>query len=328
LIKTRANLVICKRVKVLLAKVVDYEKDNITHLKKWVAVESACACHKQKIRKNGDLPYITAEKLEDLVDEFVKFPVGQHILLTGGASGAWTDYMICYPWAQKDVASKMLALSRMEYFLIFESLSVVAQRELFLRSQKEAQKHVKEGCTLLSLPCGVMRDLLTLDFSGAKDYTLIGVDLDPESLNAAQALANELNISNTQLIQDNAWEFILDTPVDFINSIGLNVYVSDRKRVTALYRQFYQALKPGGVLFTGVLTYPPEREKESDWKMSLIPPHHYEMEKILVDDILELHFENYRTMDEIREDFIEAGFSKVEIIPDQRCIFPAVIATK
>ncbi len=311
-----------------MSKVIDLEKDNITHLEKWDAIEKACACHKEKIRKNGDLPYITAEKLENLVDEFVKFPLGQHILLTGGANGIWTDYLICYPWAQTDVASKMLNLNRMEYFLIFESLSVVAQRELFLSSQKEAQKHVKEGCRLLSLPCGVMRDLLTLDFSKVQDYTLIGIDLDPESLNAAKALANELSISNIELIQDNAWEFVLDTPVDFINSIGLNVYVKDRKRVIALYRQFYQALKPGGTLFTGVLTYPPEREKTSDWIMGNIPLHHCEMEKILADDILDLHFENYRTMDEIKEDFIEAGFSKVEIIPDRCCIFPAVIATK
>lgn len=254
-----------------MTKVIDYERDNITHSKKWEALECACACHKEKIRKIGNLPYITTEKLESLIDEFVKFPLGQHILLTGGANGIWTDYMICYPWAQQNVASKMLSLSRMEYFLIFESLSVVAQRELFLRSQKEAQKHVKEGCKLLSLPCGVMRDLLTLDFAEVKDYTLIGIDLDPESLDAAQTLANERNITNTQFIQDNAWEFVLDTPVDFINSIGLNVYVSDRKRVVALYRQLYQALKPGGVLFTGVLTYPPEREKKSDWILDHIP---------------------------------------------------------
>lgn len=311
-----------------MSKVIDYERDNITHAKKWEAIETARACHKQKIRKAGDLPYITTEKLEALIDEFVKFPLGQHILLTGGANGLWTDYMICYPWAQQNVASKMLNLSRMEYFLLFESLSVVAQRELFLRSQKEAQKHVKEGCKLLSLPCGVMRDLLTLDFSEVKDYTLIGIDLDPESLDAAQTLANQRNITNTQFIQDNAWEFILDTPVDFINSIGLNVYVGDRKRVIALYRQLYQALKPGGVLFTGVLTYPPQREKKSDWIMDHIPPHHYEMEKILVDDILELHFENYRTMDEIKKDFMEAGFSNVELIPDKCCVFPAVIAIK
>lgn len=307
---------------------VDYESDNITHSKKWEAIDKACEYHKQKIREKGDRSYITAEKLEHLVDEFVKFPLGQHILLTGGANGIWTDYMISYPLIQKDLSSKALTLSRMEYFLIFESPFVVAQRELFLRAQKEAQKHVKEGCRLLSLPCGVMRDLLTLDFSRVKDYTLIGVDLDPESLSAAQFLANELNISNVELTQDNAWEFEVDTPVDFINSIGLNVYVSDREQVIALYRQLYNALKPGGTLFTGVLTYPPGREKESDWDLNLIPEHHSGMEKILIDDILELHFENYRTLDEIENDFYKAGFSKVEVIPDQYCVFPAVIATK
>lgn len=301
---------------------------NITHSQKWEKLEAACQAHKKKIRKLGDAPGVSVEALEQLVDEMAKFPMGRHILLTGGANGIWTDYMISFPWAQKDVAIKMLAMNRLEYFIIFECLSVVAQRELFLMAQKEAQKHVKEGCRLVSLPCGMMRDLLELDYSGVSNYSLIGVDLDLDSIQAAHKFAFEEEISNVQFIQEDAWKFEAEKPVDFINSIGLNVYESDRNRVVDLYRQFYKSLKPGGVLFTGVLTYPPGWEKKSDWILENIPEGHLEMDKIIIDDVLDLHWQNYRTIEEMKEEFLEAGFSKVEIIPDTCCVFPAVIATK
>lgn len=304
------------------------DESNITHSQKWNNVEAAFEAHKKKFNELGNVLGVSVESLELILKEMTKFPMGRHILMTGGANGIWTDYMISYPWVQKDVASKMLTMNRLEYFIIFECLSVVAQRELFLFAQKEAQKHVKEGCRLVSLPCGVMRDLLELDYSGVSKYSLIGVDLDLESIQAAHKLAFEEEISNVQFVQDDAWKFEAEEPVDFINSIGLNVYESDRERVVELYRQFAKSLKKGGVLFTGVLTYPPGWEKKSDWILENIPEGHYEMDKIVIDDVLALHWQNYRTLEEIEEDFLGAGFSKVEIIPDRYCVFPAVIATK
>ncbi|MCP5505517.1 MAG: methyltransferase domain-containing protein [Chlamydiales bacterium] len=301
---------------------------NITHSQKWSKLETACVAYKKKFRELGDVPGVTVEALEQILEEMTRFPMGRHILMTGGANGIWTDYMISFPWVQKDVASKMLTMNRLEYFIIFECLSVVAQRELFLLSQKEAQKHLKEGCRLVSLPCGVMRDLLELDFSGISEYSLIGVDLDLESIQAAHKLAFKEEIKNVQFFQDDAWKFEADKSVDFINSIGLNVYESDRERVIELYRQFAKSLKKDGVLFTGVLTYPPGWGQESDWILENIPEGHYEMDKIVIDDVLDLQWQNYRTLEEIKEDFLQAGFSKVKIIPDRYCVFPAVIATK
>lgn len=303
------------------------QKLNITHSQKWECLKTACKTYKEKYSRL-DAPEVYVETLEQILDEMTKFPMGRHILLTGGANGIWTDYMISYPWVQKDLASKMLKMNRVEYFIIFECLVVVAQRELFLLAQEEAQKHVKENCILVSLPCGVMRDLLTLDYSGISNYSLIGVDLDLESIQEAHKLAFEEEITKVQFIQENAWTFVAEKPVDFINSIGLNVYESDRNKVVDLYRQFYKSLKSGGVLFTGVLTYPPKSEKKSDWILENIPENHYEMDKIVIDDVLDLQWQNYRTIDEMKEDFFEAGFSSVKIIPDTCCIFPAVIATK
>lgn len=306
----------------------DIKESNITHSQKWEKLETACQAYRKKYRELGDAPGVSIETLDQILDEMTKFPMGCHILLTGGANGVWTDYMISYPWAQKDIASKMLTMNRLEYFIIFECLSVVAQRELFLLAQREAQKHVKEGCRLVSLPCGVMRDLLELDYSKVSNYSLMGVDLDLESIQAAHKLVLEEEITKVRFIQEDAWKFVAEEPVDFINSIGLNVYESDRKRVIALYRQFCKSLKKGGVLFTGVLTYPPEWEKKSDWILENIPKGHYEMDKIVIDDVLNLYWQNYRTLDEIKGEFLEAGFSDVKIVPDRCCVFPAVIAIK
>jgi hypothetical protein len=52
------------------------------------------------------------------------------------------------------------------------------------------------------------------------------------------------------------------------------------------------------------------------------------MDCILTRDILNLKFQNYRTIDEIKIDFYEAGFNNVAVFPDRYRIFPSVIASK
>jgi hypothetical protein len=52
------------------------------------------------------------------------------------------------------------------------------------------------------------------------------------------------------------------------------------------------------------------------------------MEKIIHNDILDIKWLNFRMLPEIKSEFQEAGFSKVEIIQDSLCVFPAVIAIK
>jgi hypothetical protein len=56
--------------------------------------------------------------------------------------------------------------------------------------QKLAQSLLKENVVLASIPCGLMRDLLTLDFSNIDHFGLIGVDIDTESLDFAKELGN------------------------------------------------------------------------------------------------------------------------------------------
>lgn len=283
---------------------------------------------KDKIKARAYLPNFSYDQVCQILDSLSSFPLGRHILQTSGANGIWTDYMISFPWIEENLAGKMLAMNRLEYFIIFEMPSVLAQRQLFLLSQKIAQNHVKANNTLASIPCGVMRDLLELEVSPSDNIHFVGIDIDTESLDAAKELARKKGISNMRFEQKDAWNLAIYSEFDFVTSIGLNCYEHDRDRVIEFYRQVYKALKPGGTFFTGVLTYPPGCGNHSDWNMKSIPKYHVEMDQILTRDILDLKFQNYRTLSEIEIDFRRAGFTNISIFPDSYCIFPAVIAVK
>lgn len=283
---------------------------------------------KNRIKAKGCLPNFSYEQACQILDNLSSFPLGRHILQTSGANGIWTDYMISFPWLEENLAGKMLSMNRLEYFIIFEMPSVLAQRKLFLHSQKIAQNHVKSNNTLASIPCGVMRDLLELEVSPKENVFFVGIDVDAESLDAAKKTAREKGIRNVRFEQKDAWNLEIHSEFDFVTSIGLNCYEHDRDRVVALYRQIYQALKPGGTFFTGVLTYPPGCGNHSDWNTKVIPKYHAEMDQILTRDILDLKFQNYRALNEIDIDFRKAGFTNISVFPDRYRIFPAVIAKK
>ncbi len=53
---------------------------------------------------------------------------------------------------------------------------------------------------------------------------------------------------------------------DIITSNGLNIYQPNDEKLIDLYKKFYQALKPGGILITSFLTPPPSISTESTWK--------------------------------------------------------------
>ena len=301
---------------------------NKSHSIRFNDLSTAVGVIKDRIKARAHLPNFSYEQICQILDSLSSFPLGRHILQTGGANGVWTDYMISFPWIHDNLVGRMLSMNRLEYFIIFEMPSVLAQRALFLHSQKVAQNHIKVNNTLASIPCGVMRDLLELKVSPKENVFFKGIDIDTESLDAAKKLSREKGISNVQFEQRDAWNLKIHSEFDFVTCIGLNCYEYDRDRVIELYRQIYRALKPGGTFFTGVLTYPPGCGNHSDWNIKIIPKHHAEMDQLLTKDILDLKYQNYRTLDEIDIDFRKAGFTNISVLPDHYRIFPAVIAVK
>jgi len=303
---------------------------NRTHRPLYPGLEQAIENLKNRFISKGNYSLISPEGMSLILEDLANFPLGRHIILSGGSNDMWTDYLISpqeYLKTGKTIID--LDLSVIERFFLFSSPAVLAQRELHIKLQKTAQHHIEDGKTFASIPCGLMRDLLSLDYSGANNVSLIGIDIDQESIEKIKLLASKMKVNQVTYIQEDAWNLQYKKTFDFISSIGLNVYEKDNEKVIGLYKNLYDALKPGGVLFTGVLTWPPYFDKEkSDWNMNLIPKYDMYLETIIHRDILNIQWFNFRTIAEARDDFRKAGFKNIKIEQDSRCIFPAIIATK
>ena len=297
---------------------------NKSHFKEFHDLEDKLKYYSNRIVSRGDLPHTTVQNQLEILKELSEFPLGRHIIETGGANGFWTDYMICYD----EHRNNKRKLSDLEDFLINRSLHVNAQRELYFLFQETAQSKLKDQMVLASIPCGMMRDLIELDFSNVKNTRLLGIDIDPHALSCADQLRTKAGLNNVTLKQKDAWNLGISSQIDVINSIGLNVYEPDKDKVQALYLNFYTALKPNGILFTGVLTHPPGSDEKSDWMIDNINQNDLFLEMVLFRDILNLKWMNFRSLSNIKEDFFKAGFKKVEVISDENQIFPAIIAHK
>lgn len=300
-------------------------------MKKVKRDETNCLSHSQRSSlhelrkaayKNGDLPHLSTERRLSLIDQFSSFPLGQFILQNQGANGFWTDYIL-HP--SKEILDS--ALCEVERFILERSPMTIAHRERYALFQKILKSKIQKPSVIASIPCGLMRDLLSLDFP--EGTTLVGIDVDPDSIERAQALATSLNTKSfTCFERQDAWNLNAFEKFDAITSSGLNVYESDPTRLSQLYLKFFESLKPGGCLIISVLTVPPGFEKNSKWDLNQIDVDALEFERILFHEILGVKWNNFRSEDIIKEEFLGAGFEKIEIYFDRARIFPTICATK
>ncbi len=309
---------------------IENELFNYTHAQESMSFCDALKAVKEKITKRGNLPHVTTEEQLKIVDQLSMFPLGRFILERRGANGFWTDYMISHPIQGKLSGLNIdgIPFTPLESWFLNECPIVVAHQERFKIFQELNQKLIKNNCVLASIPCGLMRDLITLDYSSLNNFKLIGIDIDLESLFLADQLAKKHNINNIELIQRNAWELEFYEEFDVITSSGLNVYEADPKKVLDLYRQFFTAIKPGGHLIISVLTHPPSDTDEVDWDIDKISDKTLLMDRILHKDILEIKWRNFRSASNIKKEFEEVGFSEISVYFDKCRIFPTILAKK
>lgn len=275
----------------------------------------------EKIIKRGDLPYVSVNKQLIYVNELLQFPLGKFLIENREINTFWTDYIIQNNNNQKS--------SNLENFILNHSPFILAWRELSQIFHNLIQKNLKNKMTLASIPCGAMRELLCLDYSYISHISLIGVDINSESLLLAKNLAKTKGlITNLKLFKQDAGNLPFISEIDLITSCGLNIYETDQQKVLNLYRQFYKALKTNGKLVIGFLTYPPGENKNSEWDMNKISSNSFILEKIIFKDILDLKFRNFRTSKEFEKELKTAGFSEVIFHYDRLKIFPTVIAKK
>ncbi len=271
-----------------------------------------------RLQSSGNLALPLEEELE-LLEQLTQFELGRFLLKNKGLNGYWTYYIILHGPTKSD-------LHPLEHWLLNKAPTVKATQERFQIFRHELQSRLQSGMTLASIPCGRMDDLLGLDYSKVSDIQLVGIDLDRQSLVLAQDVANTYGYKNVSLLHKDAWNLGAKAQYDIITSNGLNIYESDDQKVIELYKEFFSALRPNGVLITSFLTPPPALSPESSWKN--YNPEDARTQKAIFGDIIGVAWQTFRTESKTREQLEEVGFKSVDIIYDSQGMFPTVVAWK
>jgi hypothetical protein len=277
--------------------------------------------HVAQIRKRltaaTNLTMPLAQELTFL-EELSEFDLGRFLIANQRLNGFWLSYMIT------DAPLKDLK-NPLEYWLINHAPAAQATRERFHIFQDQLQKYATSGMTIASIPCGPMHNLMEPTLP--QDIKFVGVALDPESLNLSKESAEKYKKDTvSSFMQQDPWHLGVSDSYDIISSNGLNIYEPDDAKVVDLYKQFFMALKSGGILITSFMTPPPEASKDSPWK-------NFNQEDLLkqnaiFNDILQVKWQSFRTEAQVRTHLKEAGFDIVDVIYDKQGMFPAIVARK
>lgn len=293
-------------------------------------LEEALESIRIRIKQAGDKQYVSVARQLQILDEFAAFELGRFMIQNRGWNGYWTHYVLTFPeqGRKTGLSHDGKPLTKTENFFLNEAPNVLATQERYRHFLAQNQQAVQEGVVLACIPCGLMGELLHLDYSGVKDFHLVGIDLDLDALNGARALAQKLKLDqHIELLHKDAWNLGLRNEFDLISSNGLNVYEAEPDKVTELYHQFYLALKPGGKLVTSFLTYPPSHEK-SECDLTKINAEAAQMQRIIVLDILDFKGLCCSTYSQVNEQLSSVGFKNISFINDTARLFPTVLAQK
>lgn len=304
---------------------------NLSHEQRDSSLQAAINNIVDKVKNRQNLTYVTVEKQLELIDLLSDFGLGRFLLERGGLDGYWTDYIIKHPSKGRltGLNDENKTLNSLESFLLNQAPTVLATQQRFEIFKVEIQKRLHDGASLASIPCGLMADLLDLDFTTTSNISLVGIDLDPESITYAKQYAETLNLSNhCNFSQCDAWTLDIHEEFDLITSNGLAIYEPDDAKVTGLYRGFFEALKPGGCLITSFLTPPPVPGLKTEWKLESVNMQDALLQKIIFADILDCKWQVFRTEETVKSQLQMAGFDEIEIIYDNAHIFPTVVARK
>lgn len=293
---------------------------------------SAIKRRKDELEAQGDLPYMTVLQTHALLDELASFNFGKFLLTNKGANGFWTRYVMSFPGSERqklNLDDEGKPLSKLEEFILVRCPIVIATQERFKIFQRLFNQHLKDGMILASIPCGLMDDLITLDFSAFSQIKLVGIDLDEESLKLAQE--NALLQGKHEMCefrQADAFDLNIKEEFDLVTSNGLNFYENDDSKVEQLYLGFYNALKPEGMLVTSIYTLSPQIDPHSSWDMNQINQEDLLLQQKLFKDIVPLKMTAFRNEKQTRLQLESVGFRDVQFIYDRQKIMPTVIAKK
>jgi SAM-dependent methyltransferase len=286
---------------------------------------------KQRITQAGDKPDVTVARQLQLVDELAQFPFGQFLLQHQGINGYWTHYMTTHPWHGRKTGLNPQGkpFTPLEKFVLDRAPTLLATQQRLMHFLRENQKAVKDGAKLACIPCGMMGELLYLDYSNISTIELYGFDRDPLTLQDARQLAQQKKLEQwIKLLERDAWHLNIHNELDLISSNGLNIYEPDDEKVIELYKGFHKALRADGVLVTSFLTLPPNYAEKCEWDMTKIEQEAALLQRIIFADILEAKCQCYRSAEQTTQQLKAAGFQNIHFYYDDAKIFPTVVARK
>lgn len=303
---------------------------NLSHNSDSNELEEVLESIRIRIKLAGDKQYVSVARQMQILDELAAFELGRFMIQNRGWNGYWTHYVLTFPekGRKTGLGYNGKPLTKMEDFLLNEAPRILATQERYRHFLAQNQQAVQEGVVLACVPCGLMGELLNLDYSTVRDFRLVGIDIDQDALDGVRALAQKLKLDqNIDLLQKDAYTLGLKNEFDLISSNGLNIYEADLDKVTELYQQFYLALKPSGKLVISFLTYPPFHEK-SECDLTKINAEAAQMERIILSDILNFKGLCFSTYSQVDKQLSSVGFKNIRFIDDTGRLFPTVLAQK
>lgn len=302
-----------------------WSKENPGYDVSRATIKDAVEARSAEIIAHGDVAGANVDRQQELLGQLQEFALGRSLLKHQGLTGYWIDYIITH-YNKRNERGELLPLERE----LLECCPVLcATQQRFAIFKEVIQNNLTDGMVLASLPCGMMSDLLTMDYSSVSDVKLVGIDVDYASLIGAAGCASERGLEEVTTFRLNdAWQLKGNEEFDILTSNGLNVYVGDDAKVVALYRKFYEALKPGGLLVTSFLTPPPAIDSASEWLMDRIDPAALQHEKVLFADVIGTQWRHYRTGKTTEKQLKAAGLTEINFIYDEAHVFPTVTARK
>ncbi|MGR8981384.1 MAG: class I SAM-dependent methyltransferase [Gammaproteobacteria bacterium] len=295
--------------------------NSVTHTNN-VSLEKRISHIQARIKARTAASFDMADALQVLT-QLQAFPLGQHLLMHGSLDGFWTKYCVADQAINRKTVSSH-KFCQLEDFILNQAPTMRATQERFDIFRQVTQPLISDSITAASIPCGLMDDLLSLDYSKAPNARRVGLDVDPNAVKGALANATAYGLTAEAYLAD-AWDlFAYSKQFDLVTSNGLNIYLPDPKKETALYRSFASILKPGGYLITSFLTPPPDLDRNSPWQ--IMDPAAALKQKLIFIDVLEVKWQVFRTESQIRKTLASVGFKVRNVIYDHQKLFPTVLA--
>lgn len=275
----------------------------------------------------------TPEFLLQLAEQLPLSEVGTFLLCAHGCDWRTTDYFFDEEYkARLKREQEHGRLPLFDYLLFFVCPGWLATQERFRIFQSQTQPHVVDGASLASVPCGRMRDLLTLDFTHLRQAVrLVGIDKDQAALDGAGDLAQKILTADGRVKAEwrigDALRPGMTKPAaveefDLVTSNGLNIYFTDEQCVK-FYANVFAALKPGGVFVTSHLLPP------AHYQWDRVNKNHLQLQAVVWKTLINPLWESFlKPPQAVLEQVKRSGFVEIRMLPDAQGIFPTFVGHK